>query len=121
MAQFQIDIPDELLPALVAEFSLVQGSTAAASPEEYFAASVIETVRQRAEIYRVGPYYAGPVNPQFRQDGKPYGYVEPAPEGDGDAGPEVIEPPADMEPEAEIDAEPVLDVNDTTEPDGGDV
>lgn len=80
MAQFQIDIPDELLPALVAEFGLVQGSTAAASPEEYFAASVVETVRQRAEIYKVGPYYAGPVDPQFRQDGKPYGYVEPAPE-----------------------------------------
>ena len=80
MAQFQIDIPDELLPALVAEFSLVQGSTTATSPEEYFAASVVETVRQRAEMYKVGPYYAGPVDPQFRQDGKPFDYVEPEPE-----------------------------------------
>jgi hypothetical protein len=79
MAQFQIDIPDELLPALVAEFGLVQGTTAAASPEEYFAASVVETVRQRAEIYKVGPYYAGPVDPQFRQDGKLFGHVEPEP------------------------------------------
>ena len=92
MAQFQIDIPDELLPALVAEFSLVQGSTTATSPEDYFAASVVETVRQRAEIYKVGPYYAGPVDPQFQADGKPYGWVEPA----------------------------VVD-NDTTEPDGGEV
>ena len=46
---------------------------------------------------------------------------EPAPVVDVDAGPEVIEPPADMEPEAEIDAEPALDDNDTTEPEGGDV
>ncbi|AEX56022.1 hypothetical protein S-CBS4_gp055 [Synechococcus phage S-CBS4] len=91
MAQFTIDIPDELLPALVAEFSLVQGSTTATTPEEYFAASVVETVRQRAELYKVGPYYAGPVDPQFQADGKPYGWVAP-----------------------------VVD-NDTTEPDGGDV
>jgi hypothetical protein len=89
--EFTITIPDELLPALVAEFSLVQGSTTATSPEEYFAASVVETVRQRAELYQVGPYYAGPVDPQFQADGKPYGWVEP------------------------------VDSGDTTEPDGGDV
>ena len=73
MAQFTIDIPDELLPALVAEFSLVQGSTPATSPEDYFAASVVETVRQRAELYKVGPYYVGPVDPQFQADGSPFG------------------------------------------------
>ena len=72
MAQFTIDIPDELLPALVVEFGLVQGSTTAATPEEYFSASVVETVRQRAEIYKVGPYYTGPTPPQFNQDGTPY-------------------------------------------------
>jgi hypothetical protein len=72
MAQFTIDIPDELLPALVAEFSLVKGSVAALTPEEYFAGSVVETVRQRAEIYKVGPYYTGPIPPQFNADGTPY-------------------------------------------------
>ena len=72
MAQFTIDIPDELLPALVVEFSLVQGSTTATTPEEYFQASVVETVRQRAEIYKVGPYYTGPTPPQFNADGTPY-------------------------------------------------
>ena len=76
MAQFTVDIPDELLPALVAEFSLVQGSTAATTPEEYFEASVVETVRQRAEIYKVGPYYAGPIAPAWNADGTPY--VAPA-------------------------------------------
>ena len=77
MAQFTIDIPDELLPALVAEFSTVQGSTTATTLEEYFAGSIVETVRQRAELYKVGPYYAGPVDPQFRADGLPFGYVDP--------------------------------------------
>ena len=76
---FTISIPDELLPALAAEFSLVQGSTAATTPEEYFTASVVETIRQRAELYKVGPYYVGPVDPQFQADGKPYGWVEPEP------------------------------------------
>ena len=84
MAQFTIDIPDELLPALVAEFSLVQGSTPATTPEEYFAGSVVETVRQRAEIYKVGPYYVGPVDPQFNADGTLFGVVEP--EIDPDTG-----------------------------------
>jgi hypothetical protein len=80
---FTVSIPDELLPALVAEFSLVQGSTTATTPEEYFTASVVETVRQRAELYKVGPYFVGPVDPQFRADGKPFGYVDPAPVVDG--------------------------------------
>jgi hypothetical protein len=83
MALFQLEIPDELLPALQAEYLLVGSSTEAASPEEYFAASVVETVRQRAEIYKVGPYYGGPVDPQFNADGTFYGVaggVEPGEE-----------------------------------------
>lgn len=78
MAQFTVDIPDELLPALVAEFSIVSGAgaTEAATPEEYFQASVVETIRQRAEAYSVGPYFSGPTPPQFNQDGTPY--VAPA-------------------------------------------
>lgn len=80
MAQFSLTIPDELLPALVVEFSIVSaaGGTDATTPEEYFAASVVETVRQRAEIYKVGPYYIGPIPPQFNADGTPY--VAPEPE-----------------------------------------
>lgn len=70
MAQFTLDIPDELLPALAAEFSLVQGSTTATTAEEYFAASVVETVRQRAELYKVGPYFVGAVEPRFLVDGR---------------------------------------------------
>lgn len=77
MATFTLDIPDELLPAIVAEFSIVTaaGATSAATPEEYFAASVIEILRQRAEDYQVGPYYVGPVSPRFAADGMPFGFV----------------------------------------------
>jgi hypothetical protein len=70
MAQFTLNIPDELLSALAAEFSIVQGSTAATTAEEYFAASVVETVRQRAELYKVGPYFVGAVEPRFLVDGR---------------------------------------------------
>ena len=87
MAQFTIDIPDKLLPALVVEFGLVQGSTTAATPEEYFQGSIVETVRQRAEIYKVGPYYVGSTPPTWNADGSPY--VTP-----------VAEEPAPLETEA---------------------
>lgn len=74
MAQFSLTIPDELIPALVAEFGIVSaaGGTDATTPEEYFEASIVETVRQRAEAYKVGPYYVGPIPPQFNADGTPY-------------------------------------------------
>jgi hypothetical protein len=78
MAQFSLTIPDELLPALVVEFGIVSaaGGTDATTPEEYFAASVIETVRQRAEIYRVGPYYVGSTPPIWNADGTAYAVPE---------------------------------------------
>jgi hypothetical protein len=73
MAEFSLTIPDELLPALQAEFLIVSttGATEATSAKEYFAASVLETVRQRAEIYKVGPYFEGAVEPRFLADGMP--------------------------------------------------
>ena len=74
MANFSVTIPDELLPALVAEFHVVSeaGATTATTPEEYFQASVVEIVRQRAETYRVGPYYVGVQPPAFNANGSPY-------------------------------------------------
>lgn len=75
MAQFTVNIPDELLPGLVAELSTIPN---APTPEEYFQASAVELIRQRCETYRVGPYYVGPIPPQFNADGTPY--VAPAPQ-----------------------------------------
>jgi hypothetical protein len=111
MAQFTIDIPDELLPALAAEFLLTQGGTPATTPEEYFAASVVEIVRQRAEIYKVGPYYVGPVNPQFRADGKPFDYIDPEPEPEPEVTEDTLtgdEPEPIIDPDAPAEEEEVV-------------
>lgn len=96
MAQFTVTVPNELLPALAAEFAIVSaaGATEAATAEEYFAASVVETVRQRAEIYKVGPYFVGPVEPRFLADGSP----NPAYQG-ADAIPAPPAAPEGEEPE----------------------
>ena len=72
---FTVDIPDELLPGLVAELSTIPD---APSPEVYFQASAVELLRQRCETYKVGPYFTGPTPPRFNQDGTPY----QLPEGD---------------------------------------
>lgn len=95
MATFQLTVPDELLPALAAEFAIVSsaGATEATTAEEYFAASVVETVRQRAEIYKVGPYFVGAVEPRFLADGSP----NPA-----YTGPDAIVIPPAPEPEPEV-------------------
>lgn len=103
MPAFTVEIPEDLFPAIVAEYSIVSsaGATTAATPEEYFAASVVETVRQRAETYKVGPYYVGPVDPQFGPDGMPYGWEPPVdPEAEGeDPEEEESDPEEGEEPE----------------------
>ncbi len=106
MATFSFDVPDELLPALQAEFLIVStaGATDAATAEEYFAASVIETLRQRCETYKVGPYYVGALEPKFLADGSP----NPAYQGsDAIVLPEP-EPEPTPEPEAPVE-EPVVE------------
>jgi hypothetical protein len=101
---FSLEVPDELLPALQAEFLIVStaGATDAATAEEYFAASVIETLRQRCETYKVGPYYVGALEPKFLADGSP----NPAYQG-SDA---IVlpEPEPTPEPEAPVE-EPVVE------------
>lgn len=69
MATFTVDIPEELLPGLIAELHTLPAGT---SPEQYFAASAVELLRQRCEVYKVGPYYVGPVLPKFCADGTLY-------------------------------------------------
>jgi hypothetical protein len=56
----------------------------------------VEIVRQRAEIYKVGPYFEGAVEPKFLIDGMP----NPAYQG-ADA---IALPP---EPEPEIEEDPL--------------
>jgi hypothetical protein len=74
MQTFTISIPSELIPAIEAEYLAVStgGGTSASSAAEYFEASVIESVRQRAALYKVGGYHPGvvTVQPRFLADGR---------------------------------------------------
>jgi hypothetical protein len=83
MASFTITIDDTLVPGIIATANL-EGK----QPEDVVAEYAESVSRKACQDLKVGPYYAGPIPPQFNADGTPY--VAPV-------------------------------VNDTTEPDGGDV
>jgi hypothetical protein len=68
--KIEINIPEELLPAIRAEFLLSMGTDSNISIENYFEKSIIEFIRNRAEIYKVGPYYSGTIQPRFLKDGR---------------------------------------------------
>lgn len=87
MAQFTLEIPDELLPGLQAEFNWLQsqGNCPYATPEAYLQASAVEILRQRCEAYRVGPYWVGAVPPVFNPDGSIYA-AAPAQDNDNTGG-----------------------------------
>jgi hypothetical protein len=67
MATFEITIDDSLAPGIIATASL-EGKTPEEVVEEY-ATSMATKVCQDL---KVGPYYAGPIPPQFNADGTPY-------------------------------------------------
>jgi hypothetical protein len=82
MAQFLIEVPDELAPGVIATAAL-QGK----QPEEVVQEYAIALATQTCQDLKVGPYYVGPIPPQFNADGTPYVAPEPAPEPE----PEVVE------------------------------
>jgi len=76
MASFTITIDDTLAPGIIATASL-EGKTPEEVVEEY-ATSMATKVCQDL---KVGPYYTGPIPPQFNADGTPYSApTEPEPE-----------------------------------------
>ncbi len=89
MATFQITIDDTLAPGIIATASL-EGKT----PEEVVSEYATSMATKVCQDLKVGPYYVGPIPPQFNADGTPY--VAPV-----------------------ADAEPTLDDNDTNP--GGEV
>lgn len=76
MASFTLTIPDELLPAVVAEFNWMKLKASDqfpfTTPEEYLQASVVEVLRQRCRDYKVGQFYVGVTPPLFNPDGSLY-------------------------------------------------
>jgi hypothetical protein len=82
MAEFTITIDDSLAPGIVATAAL-EGKTPEEVVNEYAAALATKTCQD----LKVGPYYTGPIPPQFNADGTPY--VAPAePEPEEPAAPE---------------------------------
>lgn len=73
MAIFQIDIPDELAPGIVAT-ALLEGKL----PEEVVAEYAVALATKTCQDMKVGPYYVGPIPPQFNADGTPYATEEAA-------------------------------------------
>jgi hypothetical protein len=82
MAEFTITIDDSLAPGIVATAAL-EGKTPEEVVNEYAAALATKTCQD----LKVGPFYIGPIPPQFNADGTPY--VAPAePEPEEPAAPE---------------------------------
>jgi hypothetical protein len=67
MATFEISIDDSLAPGIIATASL-EGKT----PEDVVNEAAEAAATKACQDLKVGPYYVGPVPPQFNADGTPY-------------------------------------------------
>jgi len=83
---FTITIDDTLVPGIIATANL-EGK----DPEDVVAEYAESVSRKACQDLKVGPYYTGPIPPQFNADGSPY--VAPV-----------------------VEDEPALETNDTTPP-----
>jgi hypothetical protein len=67
MASFEITIDDTLVPGIVAT-AYAEGKQPEEVVEEYATSMAIKVCQD----LKVGPYYVGPIPPQFNADGTPY-------------------------------------------------
>ena len=67
MASFEITIDDTLVPGIVAT-AYAEGK----EPEEVVGEYATSLATKICQDLKVGPYYTGPIPPQFNQDGTPY-------------------------------------------------
>jgi hypothetical protein len=79
---FTITIDDTLVPGIIATANL-EGK----DPEDVVAEYAESVSRKACQDLKVGPYYTGPIPPQFNADGSPY----VAPVVDNDTNPPVVE------------------------------
>jgi hypothetical protein len=82
MAEFIISIDDSLAPGIIATASL-EGK----APEDVVNEAAAAAAIKACQDLKVGPYYTGPIPPQFNADGTPY----VAPPLDNDTNPPVVE------------------------------
>jgi hypothetical protein len=74
MATFQITIDDTLAPGIIAT-AILEGK----EPEEVVSEYAAGMATKVCQDLKVGPYYTGPIPPQFNADGTPYVAPEPEP------------------------------------------
>ena len=74
MAEFLISIDDSLAPGIIATASL-EGKP----PEDVVNEAAAAAATKACQDLKVGPYYQGPIPPQFNADGTPYGTVPEPP------------------------------------------
>lgn len=67
MATFQITIDDSLAPGIIAVATL-EGK----SPMDVVNEAAAAAATKACQDLRVGPYFVGPITPQFNADGTPY-------------------------------------------------
>ena len=67
MATFQITIDDSLAPGIIAT-AFLENKT----PEEVVNEAAEAAATKACQDLKVGPYYTGPIPPQFNADGTPY-------------------------------------------------
>jgi hypothetical protein len=76
MATFQITIDDTLAPGIIAT-AILEGK----QPEEVVEEYATSMATKVCQDLKVGPYYTGPIPPQFNADGTPYtASTDPEPE-----------------------------------------
>ena len=71
MATFQITIDDSLAPGIIA-IATLEGKL----PEDVVNDAAAAAATKACQDLKVGPFYVGPIPPQFNADGSPY--VAPA-------------------------------------------
>ena len=67
MAEFIISIDDTLAPGIIAT-AILEGK----EPEEVVSEYATGMATKVCQDLKVGPYYTGPIPPQFNADGTPY-------------------------------------------------
>ena len=68
MATFQIEIPDELVPGIIATAIAEQ-----VTQQEVINAFAASAANKVCQDMKVGPYFEGVILPRFNADGTPYG------------------------------------------------
>jgi hypothetical protein len=64
---YSITIPDELAPGIVAS-----AYTEGKPPEQLVQEYAVAVATKACQDLKVGPFYVGPIPPQFNADGTPY-------------------------------------------------